>query len=86
MSTRQLRKRVEKIEDLVQPTSDGSITLEELYWSIWLRNKQFVLDQAYGDNPSVRVLIPGFERAQKIMKETRQEQLAETQRRTMWKE
>ena len=49
MSTRQLRRRVESIEDRVNPRSDGSCTLTELYWSIWCRNKERFLEMAQDD-------------------------------------
>jgi hypothetical protein len=69
MSTHKLQRRVEKVENRVSPRSD-STTLVELYWSIWCRNKKRFLEMVQEDC-SLLVLVPGFERAEKGMKERR---------------
>lgn len=54
----------------MNPRSDGSCTLTELYWLIWCRNKNRFLEMAQEDC-ALGVLIPGFERAEKRMNERR---------------
>jgi hypothetical protein len=53
MSTRQLRKRVEKIKAIISPASDGSFTFEELCRELWRRDKKGFLKRAQTDAPGL---------------------------------
>jgi hypothetical protein len=71
MSTRHLRRRVENIEDLIKPSSDGTITLEDLCWSLWHEDKKRCLQLASSGCTSLSFFIPGFERAERLGAEGR---------------
>jgi len=62
MSTRQILKRVAKLEDLICPRSDGntSITLEELCRSMWRSDKQRFMEIA--KNNSYQLFVYQFQR------------------------
>jgi hypothetical protein len=63
MSTQQIRKRVEKIQDEVCPEHDGKrCTLEEFCRLLWQHDKQRYLEMADEDGCSLRALVPQFER------------------------
>lgn len=49
MSIRQSLKRVQKLEDLIRPESNG-MTLEEACRSLWRKNKKLFLEIAKGTN------------------------------------
>ena len=63
MSTRQIRKRVEKIQEKVCPEHDGTYTWEELNRLIWRQDKQRFLEIANGPDGSMsRSFVAHFER------------------------
>jgi len=72
MSARQLRRRVEYIEDLIGASSDGTMTLEELCWSIWCADKKRYLLLANSGQTSLRFFIPEFERKEQWTREKEQ--------------
>jgi hypothetical protein len=61
MRTRQILKRVAKLEDLICPRSDGntSITLEELCRSMWRSDKKHFIEIA--KNNSYQLFVYQFE-------------------------
>ena len=61
MSTRQILKRVSKLENLICPRSDGntSITLEELCRSMWRSDKKHFIELA--KNNSYQLFVYQFE-------------------------
>lgn len=61
MSTRRIRKRLEKVEDRISPPDDGTYTLEEACRAIWQEDKRKYLKMAKG-SPVLRFLMPRFER------------------------
>jgi hypothetical protein len=62
MSTRQIRKRVEKVEEKVCPEHDGSYTLEELCRMLWRQDKRGYLEMANGGDHTLRLFVQQFER------------------------
>ncbi len=63
MSTRQMWRRLAKVEDLVCPKhEDGLFTLEELCRAIWRHDEQEYRKMAEGEYGSLRYFIRQFER------------------------
>ncbi len=61
MSTRQIGKRVGKLEEKMCPEHDGSYTLEELARMLWRADpKRYVEMVAEGD-PTLRFFVDQFE-------------------------
>jgi hypothetical protein len=61
MNTRQRLKRVAKLQNLLCPQSDGSVTLEELCRSMWRRNKKTFREIAEASNYPYQLFVYQFE-------------------------
>jgi hypothetical protein len=61
MTTRQLRKRVERVEQKACRQHDRTYTLEELCRLMWRQSKKEYLEMANGEQYFLRSFIPLFE-------------------------
>ena len=63
MSTRQMWKRLAKVEELMCPKhDDGTFTLEELCRALWRQNKKRYRKMTSRKDCRLRYFIPQFER------------------------
>ena len=65
MSTRQIRKRVEKIQEKVRPTRDGMRfggTLEDLCRLMWRQDRKRHMEMVAEGDSTLRVFCHQFER------------------------
>jgi hypothetical protein len=63
MSTRQLRKRLAKVQEKLSPEHDGGYTWEELNRLLWRQDRQKYLEMANGpDGYMCRSFVAQFER------------------------
>ena len=67
MSTRQMRRRLAKVQEKVSPEHDGTYTLEELCRLLWQQDKQKYREMANGpDGYMYRFFVAQFEREEEL--------------------
>lgn len=62
MSTRQMRRRLAKVQEKVSPEHDGTYTLEELCRLWWKQDKAGFINYVNGEGRTFRVFMDTFER------------------------
>ncbi len=62
MSTRQMTRRLAKVQEKVSPERDGTYTLEELCRLWWKQDKQGFIKHANEPGSMCRSLVEQFER------------------------